>query len=82
MSLQVSIVLIWEWHLSGILHLLLVLFEQGLVDGGGWGSEGRSGDEFLQYGQLCNSKRYEVNITKVGLPTSLRANHRKGFSKL
>ena len=45
--LQVGVILIGEWHLGSILHLLLVLLKQGLVNGGGWGSEGGCGNEFL-----------------------------------
>jgi len=45
-SLQVGVVLVGEGHLGSILHLLLVLLKQGLVDGGGWGSKGRCGNEF------------------------------------
>jgi hypothetical protein len=46
--LQVGVVLIGQGHLGGIVHLLRVLLENGLVDLDLWGSEGRGGDEFLR----------------------------------
>jgi hypothetical protein len=46
-SLQIGIILVGEWHLSSILHFLLVLLEEGLVDGGSWGGKGGSSNKFL-----------------------------------
>ena len=46
-SLQIGVVFIGEGHLGSILHLLLVLLKQCLVDGGSWGSKGGCGNEFL-----------------------------------
>jgi hypothetical protein len=45
--LQVGVILIGKGHLSSILHLLLVLLKQGLVNGGGRGSQGGCGNKFL-----------------------------------
>jgi hypothetical protein len=44
---EISIVLIRKWHLGGILHFLLVLLQQGLVDSGGGRGKSGSSDEFL-----------------------------------
>jgi len=45
--LQVGIVLVWEGHLGGCGHLLLVALHGGLVDLDLWGSKGGCGDEVL-----------------------------------
>jgi hypothetical protein len=45
--LQVRIIFIREGHLCCVLHLLLVLLKQGLIDSGSWGSKSRSSNEFL-----------------------------------
>jgi hypothetical protein len=47
MGLEIGIVLVWKWHLCGILHFLLVLLQQGLVDSGGGRGKSGSSDEFL-----------------------------------
>jgi hypothetical protein len=44
---EIGIVLIWKWHLGGILHFLLVLLQQSLVDGGGGRGKSGSSNEFL-----------------------------------
>lgn len=46
-TLQVSIILIWQRYLLCFLHLLLVLLEQGLVDSRSWGSKSWGSNEFL-----------------------------------
>jgi hypothetical protein len=46
-TLQVGIVLIWKRHLGRVLHFLLVLLEQGLVNGCGWRSESWGSNKFL-----------------------------------
>ena len=46
-QLQVGVILIGEGHLGSILHLLLILLKQGLVDGCSWGGEGGCGNEIL-----------------------------------
>lgn len=35
-------------HVRGVVHLLLVLSQEGLVDLGSWGSQSRGGNELLQ----------------------------------
>jgi hypothetical protein len=45
--LQVGVVLVGQGHLGGVLHLLLVLLEHGLVDLDLGGRKGGRGDEFL-----------------------------------
>ena len=47
--LQVRVLLVWQRHLRGVVHLLLVLGQQLRVDLDLWGSEGRGGDEFLVF---------------------------------
>jgi hypothetical protein len=46
-NLQIRIFLIGQRHLGGVLHLLLVLLKNGLVDLDLRGSKGGSSDEFL-----------------------------------
>jgi hypothetical protein len=46
--LQVGIVLIGQGHLSGVLHFLLVLLEDSLVDLDLGRSQSGGGDEFLR----------------------------------
>lgn len=47
---QVWVLLVGEGHLCGVVHLLLVLGQESLVDlDGGWGQGGGS-DEFLRRG--------------------------------
>lgn len=46
--LEVGIVLVGEGHVGGLLHLLLVLLENSLVDLDLWGSEGGGSDEVLE----------------------------------
>jgi hypothetical protein len=48
--LQVGVVLIWERHIGGALHLLGVLVEENLIDLSGWWSKSWSSNEFLFYG--------------------------------
>jgi hypothetical protein len=43
---EIGIVLIWKWHLGGILHFLLILLQQSLVDSGGGRGKSGSSDEF------------------------------------
>jgi len=45
-SLQIGVILIWEWHVGYNFHLLLVFCEKGMVNGFGWRSKGGSGDKF------------------------------------
>lgn len=45
--LQVIVVLLRQGLVLGIIHLLLVLGEERLVDLGSGGSKGRGGDEIL-----------------------------------
>ena len=45
--LQIGVILIGQGHLSGILHLLLVLLENSLVDLDLRRSQSGGGDEFL-----------------------------------
>lgn len=46
-NLQIRVVFIWKWLVGCILHLLVVLLEQSLIDLHGWGSKGDTGDEVL-----------------------------------
>lgn len=50
MYLQVGVLLVGQGHLGSILHLLLVLLEDGLVDLDFRGSQSGGGDEFLRLG--------------------------------
>jgi hypothetical protein len=45
--LKIGIVLVWEWHLCGVVHLLLVLLKESVVDLGLRWSQGWGGDKFL-----------------------------------
>jgi hypothetical protein len=82
--LEVGIVLVGEGHVGGGLHLLLVLLENSLVDLDLWGSEGGGSDKVLgkrlATRDICEKLR--TRRTRVWLPTSFLASHRKGFSKL
>lgn len=49
--LQIWVLLVWQGHLGSVLHLLLVLLKNCLVDLDFRRSEGRCGNEFLQSGQ-------------------------------
>jgi hypothetical protein len=46
-SLQVRVLLIWQRHSRGVLHLLLVLSHGSLVDLDLWWGKGGRGDELL-----------------------------------
>lgn len=48
--LQIGIILIWKRHLCSIVHLLLVLLEEGGIDGCGRWCESGGGNEFLEDG--------------------------------
>jgi len=48
-SLEIGVVLVRERHLGGVLHFLLVLLQQGLVDSGGWRGKSRSSNEFQSW---------------------------------
>ena len=45
--LQIGVIFVREGHVSGFLHLLVILIKKRLVDGGGWRSKGGSSNEFL-----------------------------------
>jgi hypothetical protein len=64
--LQVCILLVGQWHLGGILHLLLVLLEHGLVDLDFWGSQGGGSDEFLQEDTMSANHPYP-HLRMMGL---------------
>jgi len=81
-SLEIGIVLVWKRHLGSVLHFLLVLFQQSLVDSGGGRGKSWSSNKFLILLVEHKSIAESCLLTRVGLPTSLRANHKKGFSKL
>jgi hypothetical protein len=51
--LQVGVVLVGQGHLGGLLHLLLVLREHGLVDLDLGRRKGGGGDEFLDLLVYC-----------------------------
>lgn len=84
--LQIVVLLVGKRHLSGVRHFLLVLLEKLGVDLHLRGSESGSRNEFLERG--VSQKKHRPNqfgwsvLTSWGLPTSLRASQRKGFSKL
>lgn len=96
LNLQVVIrALIGKGHVLGSSHLLLVLCEDLEVDLGSRRGKGGGGDKFLKEnisivtivwggsglgGAQEDSKGR--GRTRPGLPTSLRASQRKGFSKL
>jgi hypothetical protein len=46
-TLQVGIILVWKRHVAGILHLLVVLLEEGLVDLDSWWGQSWCSDELL-----------------------------------
>lgn len=84
-SLQVVVLLIRQRLLSGLVQLVLVLGHDLGVDLDLRRSQGRSSDEFLKFSQHELADIVDIESgrhTKVGLPTNLRASHRKGFSKL
>jgi hypothetical protein len=58
------------------------LLEEGLVDGGSGRSKGGCSNEFLEKMSVFCQIEGILRLTKVGLPTSFRASHKKGFSKL
>ena len=82
--LKVGIVLVGKGHVGGGFHLLLVLLENGLVDLDLRRSKGGGSDEVL--GQMLATRdswrEADSKRTRVWLPTSFLASHRKGFSKL
>lgn len=87
MRLQIIIVILaGQGHGRSLVHLLPVLLEKRLVDLGRGGSKSGSGDEFLGLldTEPCShlEDRRDAKHTRDGLPTSLRASQRNGFSKL
>jgi hypothetical protein len=48
LRLQIGVVFVWKRHLGSVLHLLVVLCEKGMVDGGGGRSKSGSSNEFLK----------------------------------
>jgi hypothetical protein len=82
--LEVGIVLVGEGHVGGGLHLLLVLLENSLVDLDLWGSKGGGSDKVLgvKLATRDSCEKLRTRRTRVWLPTSFLASHRKGFSKL
>jgi hypothetical protein len=84
-GLKVGIVLIGEGHVGGLLHLFLVLLEDSLVDLDLGRSKSGGGDKVLggmlaTWDTTCEWRHKQ--LTRVWLPTSFLASHRKGFSKL
>lgn len=82
----VVLVLAGQRHGRGLLHLLGVLGKERLVDLGSGGCKSGGSNEFLYWlvsKAICVLDGGSwVSRTRPGLPTSLRASHRKGFSKL
>lgn len=81
-------------HAGSLLHLLLILGQKSLIDLGSGRSKSGGGDELLldhisklivqDIGEFVRGRAGPgvLSRTRLGLPTSLRASHRKGFSKL
>jgi hypothetical protein len=76
---QLKTDLIGERGGSGLLELFLVLGNESLVDLDLRGSEGGSGDKLET---LVSGSQQNISLEGVAYPTSFRASHRKGFSKL
>ena len=53
-KLQIGIILVWKRHLCSVLHLLLVLLQQSLVDSCGGRGKSWSSNEFLWSCQLTH----------------------------
>jgi len=64
-SLQIGIVFVWKWHLCSILHFLLVLLQQSLVDSGGGRGKGRSSNEFQSWVSNKLACQPEERLLKV-----------------
>lgn len=82
----VILVLAGQRHGRSLLHFLGVLSKERLVDLGSGGCKSGGSNEFLYWfvskAMCVPDGDSRVSRTRPGLPTSLRASHRKGFSKL
>ena len=83
---EIGIILVGQGNVGSLLHLLLVLLHELLVDLDRRSRKGHFSNKFLNQvsgdpmGVLLQMRGRE--LTRLGLPVSLRASQRKGFSKL